>query len=422
MTHFGILCPPTQGHLNPNIILGKELKKRGNKITFLNVTDCKEKVEKAGLSFITVGSETFPKGSLDTLYTTLGQAPEHKMIVSWNEFYLKLAESTAPEIIETIRTLDIDMLIIDQIDILGGSIAEFLDIPFINVCNTLPTNFEKSIPSQFTNLQYDNSEFGLKVNEWTYSNIQNYFIPIRNFINEYRSNWGLPLFEGHNNQFYSSSLAQIAQIPKALDFPRKELEQCFHYTAPFRDDAAEEKSDFPYHLLDGRPIIYASLGTLVNHKNDIFKAIAEACYHFDYQLIMAVSQSVDDFKNLPGNPLVMKFVPQNEILKITNLLITHAGVNTVLDAITNGVPMIAIPITFDQPGCAERVRWNKIGEVVPLKQVSAEKIKNAILKVTQTPEYRQNIKMMQSEILQIDGKEEACNIIEEIAESVLVFA
>ena len=420
MAHFGILCPPSQGHINPSIILGKELRRRGHTITFLNIIDCKDKIESAGFNFETIGLGTFPKGSMDLLYAKLGQSSEHQMVLYWNEFCLKLAEITTQEIIETIQGMDVDILIVDQIDIIGGSIAEFLEIPFITICYGLLTFCEKSVPSPFTNLPYDNSEVGIKVNEWMLPYVQKSFEPMRTFINIHRSNWGLPPFEATHNPFYSSSLAQISQFPKALDFPREKLDKCFHYTGPFIDHAPEDDIDFPYHLLDGRPIIYTSLGTLVNQKKEMFSKIAEACKNFNYQLIMVTTtQPVDDFLDLPGNPLVLRYVPQNKILKLAKLIITHGGVNTLLDAIMNSVPIITIPITFDQPGCAERVRWHKIGEVIPLKQVSPEKISEAILKIIRNPEYLQNVKAMKASISQIDGTIEACNIIENVAESVL---
>lgn len=57
---------------------------------------------------------------------------------------------------------------------------------------------------------------------------------------------------------------------------------------------------------------------------------------------------------LPGNPIVVNYAPQLELLKIADLTITHAGVNTTLESLSNGVPLVAIPITNDQPGVAAR--------------------------------------------------------------------
>jgi len=49
-------------------------------------------------------------------------------------------------------------------------------------------------------------------------------------------------------------------------------------------------------------------------------------------------------QRLPGSPLVV-YAPQLELLAKARLTITHAGLNTVLDSLSNGVPLVAIPIT-----------------------------------------------------------------------------
>jgi UDP-glucoronosyl and UDP-glucosyl transferase len=48
--------------------------------------------------------------------------------------------------------------------------------------------------------------------------------------------------------------------------------------------------------------------------------------------------------------------------------LTHAGANTVLESLSAGVPMIAIPIGFEQPGMAARVAYQGVGEFIEEEQ------------------------------------------------------
>jgi zeaxanthin glucosyltransferase len=48
-----------------------------------------------------------------------------------------------------------------------------------------------------------------------------------------------------------------------------------------------------------------------------------------------------------------------ELLKRATVCITHAGLNTVLESLAQGVPQLAIPITYDQPGVAARIAHKK---------------------------------------------------------------
>ncbi|RQH11362.1 glycosyl transferase family 1, partial [Okeania hirsuta] len=77
----------------------------------------------------------------------------------------------------------------------------------------------------------------------------------------------------------------------------------------------------------------------------------------DAQLVMSLGGSAtpESLPNLPGNSLVVKYAPQLELLQKATLTITHAGMNTTLECLNNAVPMVAIPIAFDQPGVAARV-------------------------------------------------------------------
>ncbi|OZH52616.1 glycosyl transferase family 1, partial [Hydrocoleum sp. CS-953] len=95
--------------------------------------------------------------------------------------------------------------------------------------------------------------------------------------------------------------------------------------------------------MTGKPLIYASLGTLVNSQVDVFDKIATACEGLDAQLVISLGGSAtpESLPNLPGNPLVVKYAPQLELLQKATLTITHAGMNTTLECLNNAVPMVA---------------------------------------------------------------------------------
>jgi zeaxanthin glucosyltransferase len=61
-----------------------------------------------------------------------------------------------------------------------------------------------------------------------------------------------------------SKLAVITQTPKEFDFPISHLPPQFHYADPFHDNEGREPVPFPWEKLTGKPLIYASMGTLVN--------------------------------------------------------------------------------------------------------------------------------------------------------------
>jgi UDP:flavonoid glycosyltransferase YjiC (YdhE family) len=49
MTHFGIICPAETGHLNTMLPLGRELQRRGHRVTLIGFLDAQAKTLAAGL-------------------------------------------------------------------------------------------------------------------------------------------------------------------------------------------------------------------------------------------------------------------------------------------------------------------------------------------------------------------------------------
>jgi UDP:flavonoid glycosyltransferase YjiC (YdhE family) len=73
MAHFGLICPELSGHLNPMTTLGRELKRRGHRITVIARPDARAKTESAGLEFAVVGEKESPVGSLGRTTAELGR-------------------------------------------------------------------------------------------------------------------------------------------------------------------------------------------------------------------------------------------------------------------------------------------------------------------------------------------------------------
>jgi MGT family glycosyltransferase len=208
---------------------------------------------------------------------------------------------------------------------------------------------------------------------------------------------------------------QISQQPPSFEFPRRTLPADFHFVGPLHSTRTRPRTEFPREHLDGRPIIYASLGTLQNGLDWIFRIILDACADLDAQLVLSLGGNMDPaaFSGARGNPIVVRFAPQLELLEQATLCITHAGLNTALESLACGVPMVAIPITNDQPGVAARIRWSGAGEMVTPKRLSVSRLRKAIQKVRSTPAYRENAQRLQREISGLRSLDYASEVIED---------
>jgi MGT family glycosyltransferase len=213
-----------------------------------------------------------------------------------------------------------------------------------------------------------------------------------------------------------SKLAWLTQMPEEFDFTISHWPAQFRYTGPFHDGLGRIESDFPWNRLTREPLIYASMGTLQNGLESVFTSIAEAvATRPGMQLVLSIGPSLDPEKisSLPANSIVVKNAPQMELLKRSALCITHAGLNTALESLTQGVPMVAIPVSIDQPGVAARIAYTKTGAYVSLRELSTLRLSTLIDDVLGNPEYRQNANKMREAIVRTNGLEKAADLLEQ---------
>ena len=86
MTHFGIICPASTGHLNTMLPLGRELQRRGHRVTLFGILDTQPKALAAGLDFRAIGEEEFPAGWIaqrDTQQGKLSGFAGMRYSISW---------------------------------------------------------------------------------------------------------------------------------------------------------------------------------------------------------------------------------------------------------------------------------------------------------------------------------------------------
>jgi MGT family glycosyltransferase len=185
------------------------------------------------------------------------------------------------------------------------------------------------------------------------------------------------------------------------------------------DNEGRELIPFSWEKLNGKPLIYASMGTLVNGLKDVYRTILEAASEFpDMQVVLSVGCNVDpnDLGPIPANTIVVPSAPQIELLKRATLCITHAGLNTSLEALAQGVPLVAIPIGYDQPGVASRIAYHGVGEFVDLDDLSKQRLSELIAKVTSNPSYRNKARWFQNVLREKPGLDLAADIIERVFE------
>jgi zeaxanthin glucosyltransferase len=417
MTHIGIICPDATGHLNPMTTLGHELQQRGHRVTLFGVPDARAKTLATGLEFWTIGEQEFPPGASAASFAKMGKLSGLAAFKYTTTLFQQLTVMLLREAPQAIESAGVELLLVDQTSFGGDTVADVLKLPFISVSCALMLNQEPGIPLFNTTWSYNPAWWAKLRNYFSYQLLARLARPILKTVAQYRQEWQLLPHLGPNDSY--SKLAQICQQPAEFEFPRQHLPQCFHFTGPYSSPDSREPVSFPFEKLTGQPLIYASMGTLQNQLSGVFENIAQACVGLDAQLVIALGGGSNPavLPDLPGSPLVVGYAPQLELLQRATLTITHAGMNTALESLSNGVPMVAIPIANDQPGVAARIAWTGTGEVITLPKLNSSRLQTAIKKVLTEDYYKQNAVRLQAAIRRAGGVSRAADIVEQVAQT-----
>jgi MGT family glycosyltransferase len=290
-----------------------------------------------------------------------------------------------------------------------------LGMPYAQVWNLLHFDLSGATPPCVFSWPYESTPEALARNIEGVKAIGETFAPVVPLAMSYAEKVGLEI-DWSDPAATVSKLAVITQTPKEFDFPGIPWPAQFHYAGPLHDDQGREPVPFPWDKLTGKPLIYASLGSLVNGLHDIYKHILEAVQPLqDVQVVLSIGKNInpENLGAIPSNTIVARSAPQIELLKRAALCITHAGLNTTLESLAQGVPMVAIPIAYDQPGVAARIAYHGTGEFIEVDELTTDRLRSLIEKVLRDPSYRERAEYFQKVISKTRGLDVAAEIIEQ---------
>ena len=412
---IGFLSLPVPGHLNPMTALARKLQSRGHDVVFISLADVAPFVEAAGLPFVPCSEAAYPDGSLGKLVRRLselsGEDALHFTVNSMMKGYTKSLFESLPD---TLSKAGVDGIVLDQYQPFVEVIPMHLRMPFVHVSNALHVDYTGRTPICFVDWPYQPGVEALARNLEGVRRARMLLEPVTAVAQGYAREVGLSV-DWTNPHSTLSPLAWVTQCPREFDFGRAPDFPQFHYAGPFHDGLGRMDFDFPWQQLTGEPIVYASMGTLQNGLVDIFRSITQAAMGLkELQFVLAVGGQLDSRQlgAVPANVLVVGHAPQIEVLKRSALCITHAGLNTVLESLSSGVPMLALPITNDQPGVAARIANKKVGVVISPDQASPANFVAAIKQALGDSTFRDSARRMQEAIRSTDGLSIAADILE----------
>jgi zeaxanthin glucosyltransferase len=386
---------------------------RGHQVTFFHVVDFAHEIRRRGFDFEAFGERDYPVGTFAGRYQEMSRLEGLPASHAGLSILISQAEAlftAGPPVIETAR---LDLWLIDQLDYAAATLAACMRAPFVSVIVGLTRHREDGVPG-FSGEPCTNDPAALERDRRFEEALLATATPYRDYVGAYRVKAGLGPFSFDS---IWSDLAQITQQPAEFEFPRRRLPACFHFTGPFARRSDRPRTPFPWDRLSGKPLIYASFGTAQNRNRRLYEAVATAAAGLDAQVVLSLggAETVELPGEFPENLLIVPFAPQLEILERAALVITHAGMNSTLESLAAGVPMVAVPIAHDQPGVSARIEWTGTGLRIPASECDPARLRHAIDTVLGQASFRESARRFQRIIAQTNGLGRAADIIERVA-------
>ena len=404
------------GHLNPTTALARRLQSRNHEVVVISLPDAEPYVRAAGLAFLPYCEKAFfSAGSGHEIRRQLSVIQGEdgvRFIIEAQSQMMEAALSSLPEALATARA---EAVVLDTSQYYVELIPISLGLPYLHVSNALHFDYSGYTPLCLYDWRHETTPAALARNRKGVADIARMLKQANAAVRAYAERAGLKI-DWDDPGSTLSPLASITQVPRAFDFESSHWPSQFHHTGPFHDGNGRERVDFPWERLTGEPLIYASMGTVMNGRVEVFRTIVAAlAKHKDLQLVLSVGDRVepDQIGPAPNNAVIVKRAPQLELLKRTSVCVTHAGLNTVLESLAQGVPQVAIPVTFDQPGVAARIAYRQTGVVTSLDKLTPDHLSELLNEVLRNSTYRANAQKLQRKISEANGLSLAADVLEE---------
>ena len=374
---------PAHGHVNPTLPLVRELTSRGHRVLYYDVEAFREKIEAAGAQFVPIDAYMPP-------------APEDidrragKDFASLIEMAADLTLSLNERVAQDVAVHHPACVVGDSVCIWGKLLARRHGLPFICSTTTFAFNDQsarlmKRQPGEVLRMLLGMPRMARKLRQ----------------LREH----------GHDAPDVISLIGNDTKTPTIVYTSRlfQPMSETFGDSYAFVGPSVMQR--YPRRPHD-RPLVYVSLGTVLNNAPDFYRSALQALSGMDCDAILSSGDAVDPaaLGPVPGNVRIFPRVNQLEVLAGADVFLTHCGMNSVSESLLCGVPMVLFPQHGEENAVA--IRCEQLGAGLRLKRPSASCIRSALEAVLGDDRYRRAAQTVAEDFARCGGAAEAADFVE----------
>ena len=204
----------------------------------------------------------------------------------------------------------------------------------------------------------------------------------------------------------------LAFYPKSFQPAAATFDERYVFMGPCLDGAIAAEHWTPPG--DGKPVVLISLGTSVHQRPGFFRMCVETFRDSPWHVVLAVHKGIDpaELEPLPPNVEVHTWAPQLAVLRHADVFVSHAGLGSIMGAMSTGTPVVLVPGTPEHEIHAQRVAELGLGRVIRSGSLGPERLRAAVEEVAADRMTRKRVLAMRQDIVDAGGPQAAADAIE----------
>jgi MGT family glycosyltransferase len=204
----------------------------------------------------------------------------------------------------------------------------------------------------------------------------------------------------------------LVACPQEFDVAMPDLPANVRYVGAIRDDPPAVAQDSPWRSGDERPRVLVAFSTTYQRQEEVLRRVTAALAALPVQAILTVGATIAPNTIAPApNVAIHCYLSHTALLPDCALVVTHAGLGTVMAALAYGVPLLCLPMGRDQHDNAARVAACGAG-IVLSADAGVEEIGHAIQELLTKPDYQVAAERMAAIMARQNGRTTAIKELE----------
>ncbi|NBM17013.1 macrolide family glycosyltransferase [Streptomyces sp. GC420] len=204
----------------------------------------------------------------------------------------------------------------------------------------------------------------------------------------------------------------IVFVPRDFQYAGETFDERFVFAGPCIAERPYQGTWQPASA--DRPVLLISLGTAATGWPEFFSTAVEAFRDSEWDVLMTVGDNADPaaFGPLPANIDIRRYAPQLDVLRHARLFITHGGMNSTMESLYHGVPMVVVPQSNEQRANALRVEELGLGRHLAKEDVTAQSLRETAARVAADASVADRVRAMREGMRSVDGPAVAADAVE----------